>query len=142
MAYQKVNIGDTGQQLVDKLDNNFKDVATDNNTDIPFALRPNDWIPGVEYEFADGSFGQRFVGTITAAVGVQVDTSLGLSNFYPISQGGWVYLTSRHPLLSVANGPTMSNFASLVGMTLLLRTIAAAARDSAPYDVWLRYTKT
>ncbi|MCL2576615.1 MAG: hypothetical protein FWE27_01000 [Defluviitaleaceae bacterium] len=113
---------------------------------------PHLWEIGTEYKFADGSYGQRFAGTITADSNVEIETSLSSnlnsSNASIISCGGWWDFGNgyRIPIGASIGG----RYHAIVGLTplnhpgggsLVFFTSRNSVRIDAPYDIWVRYTK-
>ena len=112
-------------------------------------MKPNTWAVGVEQNFGDGVYGQRFTGTYSAAANANGTATLfpaGSPAIKIISQGGQVeYSAKQYMALPAAwNGGsytvgidnmTSNNSACNLGV----RT--PAARSNLKYDVWLLYTK-
>ena len=122
---------------------------------IPLVLSPHLWEPGKEYDFGDGSFGQRFVGTITAAANSVVNVTLldpTVPRISPISCGGWVQMNGstgwvfKSIILGGDSTFQSNSWASLVAgqensSSLGLYSKNNQSRTNVPYDIWVRYTK-
>ena len=116
---------------------------------VPLVMSPHLWEPGKEYIFEDGSFGQRFTGTITAAANAQaitvVNANIGDVNISNV--GGWWQPGTVFPIWRDTIGHTYENYASFVtlkdsgNLGLHIMTKSAVARTNAPYDIWVRYIK-
>ena len=91
MSYQKVNIGDTGQQMVDKLDNNFKSIGGD----YKHYLRVKGITNNIAFScilFSDDNTPIETVQQINAALNYMVSegyftNKIGGRNTYPIFSG-------------------------------------------------------
>lgn len=111
--------------------------------------KPNLWTPGVEQSFGDGVYGQRFVGTISAAAKATNAATLLPAGHPPIklmSCGGeWEYSKGR--TMNVGMRWTSAQYASGldnmtgVGDALNFGSVCPLARSNAKYDVWILYTK-
>jgi hypothetical protein len=121
----------------------------ENTSGIPLLLSPHKWTVGQEYVFGDGSYGQRFTGTVTAAANALNYVLIITSTLAVISQGGWVAPDNNGRKASLPS----SNVVSISGDVRMECSIYAGtanaylasksnqARTDAPYDVWVRYTK-
>jgi len=112
------------------------------------AAKPHLWVTGVEYDFGDGSFGQRFKNTITAAANTRSEIVLianGIKTIensnimFQISSGDNWY-SAGYPATTFPNTVSGGVQVSAAG-ALVLGTIYSSARTNAPYDVWVLYTK-
>jgi len=99
--------------------------------------------------FEDASYGQRFVGTITAAANEMKATWLAnLSNFRIIDQGGWYQdlagASDWHAFIGqhYNHSPT-TLFSYLEARTgyVNFSSKSSVARTNSPYDIWIRYLK-
>lgn len=112
-------------------------------------LKPNTWAVGVEQNFGDGVYGQRFVGTISAAANAANTTTLLPAGHPPIklmSCGGeWEY--SKGQTMNVGMCWTTARYASGLdnmtgtGNALDFGSVCLTARSNAKYDIWILYTK-
>jgi hypothetical protein len=107
--------------------------------------RPDLWTPGIEYDFGNGLFGQRFIGTVTQAGGTNMDTTLISSGVsIPHGFGGWWAHANLNK--AVANGSfgggtyNSGVYVSTAGLMAML-TRDPGQRTNAPYDVWVTYGK-
>jgi hypothetical protein len=109
--------------------------------------RPDLWQPGMEYDFGQGLYGQRWIGTITASGYSDTTTLLGtievVTGFYSI--GGWYQhadgAKSTIPSVFESASYRASIYIPLGGGIVALKTINPHARTNAPYDIWITYTK-
>jgi len=115
---------------------------------------PHKWETGKEYAFPDGTFGRRFVGTITAAVNAMAITVLNanIGNVYIMNVGGWWNPGNAFPIWRDTIGHVFDNSGSHYSSFLTLKdsgssglhlvTKSASARTGNSYDIWVRYTKS
>jgi hypothetical protein len=120
---------------------------------------PHKWTPGVEYAFEDGSYGQRWVGEITAEPLTVAYTTLAIIKpFTMISYGGYFEYGAegregnRATIGTVGSGlvPDSSGTTRLLlsytiwinSGELRLETSSFLRRTNRPYNIWVRYTKT
>lgn len=112
-------------------------------------LKPNLWTPGVEQSFGDGVYGQRFVGTISAAANAANTVTLLPAGHPPVklmSCGGeWEY--SKGQTMNVGmcwtTGRHTSGLDNMTGTgnALNFGSVCPTARSNAKYDIWILYTK-
>jgi hypothetical protein len=109
--------------------------------------RPDLWQPSTEYDFGQGLYGQRWIGTITATGNDNVATSLariaGVTGLYTI--GGWYqhWDGTKATIPSVFDNyaPYRASVYISYANEIALRTNNPYDRTNAPYDVWITYTK-
>jgi hypothetical protein len=133
-----------------------KDVSGRDPVDTPPDLlfaRPHLWTPDVEYDFGEGLFGQRFVGSITATSNYHSTLTLAVldASVKLLDAGGrWRAATDITLGSLFKNGTSADTSCGLrINIdstdspfgTLLLQTITPTPRNDAPYDIWIRYTK-
>lgn len=112
-------------------------------------LKPNLWTPGVEQNFSDGVYGQRFTGTYSAGANSQATIALFPAGSMPIhilNQGGEIeYRAGQTMVLGSAwsNGNYTVGIDNMLGAgdALNLGIYTPNARSKLKYDVWLLYTK-
>jgi len=128
---------------------------------------PHTWEVGVEYEFADGTFGQRFVSTTVINNGaIKLLTQTPISpNAKIISCGGYVYFSTypnnaENGRIALGQTHTYYNGANGNGIIYASSALYIEKYNSSPnepyyfyinaytvtgvgyaYDVWVRYTK-
>ena len=113
---------------------------------------PHLWVTnGTEIDLGDGSFGRRYVGTITGAANTRVTTTLlsltsGISNWNIFDSGGWWTSPSQTGTGRIQLGNSDSNGKSSAiyntpANSIVLITQSDQARTDTPYDIWFRYTK-
>jgi hypothetical protein len=117
-----------------------------NNSDL--MNKPNLWQPGIEYDFGDGVYGQRFTGTIAAAANTKstldISTTLNGSIAYPIDMGGWWQFTNTaNNKVPFPHYDTDAYYAAAFFRDVSLRfiTLSGGQRTNAPYDIWFLYSK-
>lgn len=112
-------------------------------------LKPNLWTPGIEQSFGDGVYGQRFVGTISAAANAANTATLLPAGHPPVklmSCGGeWEY--TKGQTMNVGMCWTTGRHASGLdnmtgtGKALDFGSVCPSTRSNAKYDIWILYTK-
>jgi hypothetical protein len=117
---------------------------------------PNLWpTNGSEVWLADGTFGRRFTGNLVAAAGTDIGTvltsSLTALTANIVQWGGWFGAGAAATLNKIAVGSASTGaynstahlhlYNSGLGMQTVHNSVARAAPDTGPYDVWVRYTK-
>jgi hypothetical protein len=107
---------------------------------------PHRWVVNQEYDFGDGSYGQKLTGSISAGADVRdvqyiaFPTIVSLVNYW----GEWTYGSGANTKMSIPSSDTYglyANLAYLVRDELRLVTRSAMARSNAAYTLWVRYTK-
>jgi len=126
------------------------DAGWDNWQDISgFKNAPNLWPVGIELDFGDGSFGQRFTGNITAAADTNVEIPLATHTSIVdiVDCGGSIHFAANSKMafghtLSVS-GYTVWGTSSLdiSGMGMRLQSRFTQARSNMPYNIWVIYSK-
>lgn len=118
------------------------------NDSIALVNSPHLWEVGEEYAFADGSFGRRFTGAITASAKASVTTDLMpvTPDFVSIISVGGFWYRAPGFKVSIPSGGLSESAGSRIQLggdnsTFNLVTICSGARTNMPYDVWVRYTK-
>jgi hypothetical protein len=110
------------------------------------------WAIGVEIAFGDGSFGWRATGTISIGASIPSEIILNpavtSNNGSLISYGGWWTIESGAKI-GIPSGwwgnATMSNYGFVqlkVTDGIAFNSSRIQQRTNAPYDVWVRYTKS
>ena len=122
------------------------------NTDQPTVnmMKPNNWQVGVEYNFGDSLYGQRFTGTIT--INAHTYSSVNLSNDKSINNiisygGAWTARQTNGNVLILNANEYDGNQESRVVLYpesdgMVLWSKSASSRTNAPYDIWVLYTKS
>lgn len=115
----------------------------------PLENYPNTWTPGVEYDFGNGLYGQRFIGTYTVAKATRSDIILD-SSLIPASVVDWGgqiqesdwYVSLPHCFYSnSAVDEATLWWSSSSSTTLRIAIQFQAAQTNSAYDVWVKYTK-
>ena len=106
---------------------------------------------GAEINLGDGTYGRRYTGNLTAAVGVQTSTVVSSGNssaWAPMAMGGWWNSgASTRCMVGSTNsgtGNTIGNSSAFFfdAGGVHFQTVSATARTTAhPFDVWIRYTR-
>jgi len=112
------------------------------------ATKPHLWEAGTEYDFKDGSFGQRFQGTITASANTRNEVVLVASGVKTVERSNVMFqlapgdnwYSGGYPATTFPNTVAGGVQVSTAGAAVL-GTIYSSARTDAPYDVWIVYTK-
>lgn len=111
---------------------------------------PNTWTPGVEYDFGNGLYGQRFTGTYSLSA--KQWKSINLSTLIPssiIDYGGTIQQSTWFntlPLSYIGTDGALQSEATIwydpsnnTGLTVSI--YFSAAQSNSKYDVWVKYTK-
>jgi len=119
-------------------------------TGIPLSTTPHLWVDdGSEIDLGDGTFGRRWAGGITDTAGVLNNKTL-YTIVEPINinscGGNWyngrsTYIIGHYYNTSEYSGVQIQVAPGSLDAFLFLTTMTARARNNAPYDVWIRYTK-
>jgi hypothetical protein len=139
-----------------KIDSTDKTMTTNgdigvNGTSKVSINRPDLWTANVEYDFGSGLYGKRFTGVITqtSADGL-IDTQLTDYRVLAlVGYGGWWNFgegtkAAVNSINMNFNDVTQYFFAIRIkteNQYLIARSISGNNRTSAPYDVWVTYTK-
>jgi hypothetical protein len=117
-------------------------------------IQPHNWPTNEEIDLQDGSFGCRWIGTITQTAGTRIITTLhkpysGIMR--SVQTGGWfAYDDTGQTMCVHGQGFTYGTFASanlIYGTVTASPTVlhfqsqSASERTNAPYDLWMRYIK-
>jgi len=110
---------------------------------LPFILSQHTWEPNVEYEFENGSYGQRYVGTISSGANTHtliLDNSINSDTASFIEFGGWL---TDNTGLKMNIGMAWPSWFSLLALNTsgLVVISLVGARVNAPYDIWVKYVK-
>lgn len=143
-------------------------ISDEDPTDgVAHMLFPNTWTPGVEYNFGDGVYGQRFTGNMpTIAAGKSwsriIDYSISnSSNAKIIDTGGYIEMFNSNDdrVITQANtvrraadisnsmAPLAMGWSSIfiMGNNNIIMNAGSYSNDhsttSNTYDVWVLYTK-
>jgi predicted porin len=110
--------------------------------------RPDLWEIGVEYDFEDGLFGQRFKGVINANINTAADTLLNVSDVSSIIDFGGHYSNGAGINLCFCstyfNGTNITETSGIYidqGVIHFWTLRNANIRVNEPYDIWVKYTK-
>lgn len=115
----------------------------------PYIDYPNTWTPGVEYDFGNGLYGQRFTGTSTGN-NYQHDVTVTTSGARPniINWGGTIQISVSDLNKISANPGYMWSTSDylLPGIVSILNKVrfqvsCSSGHANIPYDVWVKYTK-
>lgn len=124
--------------------------------DIPLVMSPHLWEVGIEYSFEDGSYGQRFIGTISGganAIDIVLTETINVHNCSIIQEGGFVYIGGGgknmvpvHFNNGIDPTPCITNLYLSDAMVsppagLHFYSVDDNSRMNAPYDIWIRYLK-
>jgi hypothetical protein len=150
---------DVGKVKIDNANNTMTtngEIGVNNGSQVSIN-RPDLWTAGVEYDFGNNLYGQRFTGTITADPAARQFTVLisdgGIARV--VDSGGWFdtnrtnatdgrYFSIGHYAMT-----TDDTFAGIISSAvyviqntqLHMNSRSPVARAASPYDVWVTYTK-
>lgn len=99
---------------------------------------PHLWTVGVEYNFSDGSFGQRFTGTITAIAQAGLNVLLLNTPYRILDAGGsWRCSNNVSDYVELAFSTTSCWGSGILTEStgIYLHTAANNVRTNAPYNV-------
>ena len=104
---------------------------------------PHLWEIGREYEFCDGTFGQRFTGTITIAANTDHTVNFDLGATRIVTSGGYFFNTRWRWEIGHYQTPNVFSRVLMDAQNGFASFMSRhdAARTNAPYDIWIRYTK-
>jgi hypothetical protein len=116
------------------------------NTNSDLMNKPNLWVPGVEYDFGDGVYGQRYTGTITVDANVRseiyindagnVDTIVSCGGSIEMAPNKHKFMVGVYDINGFSTG--MFTYDGKVA----IESVSPVIRSGYAYDVWLTYTKT
>ncbi|MDR2889880.1 MAG: collagen-like protein [Lachnospiraceae bacterium] len=108
-------------------------------------VRPDRWVPGEEYDFGQGLYGQRFTGIVTAQVNIQDKQSLiylGTNGDISTYDGWWNNGSVKQMVgADSIDGAQRAGMHIATDYTLRFTTISSFARNNASYDIWVKYVK-
>jgi hypothetical protein len=117
-------------------------------TEESTVMRPDTWVSGQEYKLGNGLYGRRYTGSITVARNINLTLDNLGASARVVASGGWwnsggfigalgeIWNTDNHSALLLANNSTGYSNGDLV-----FNTVSGNARNSAAYDIWVKYTK-
>lgn len=121
---------------------------------VAFINKPNLWEPGKEYDFGDGVYGQRYIGTYKSNATKYQMTQIVLettwSGYQIIQCGGGIQYEPNAVLQLGFGGNNQdgerntfsTGLYGFRGSTLGVNVQIAQVNQTYSYDVWLLYTKT
>jgi len=107
---------------------------------------PHLWEPGIEYDFGDGTFGQRFVGGITTGTSMYNEALFSgmLEHWYIMVSDGWFHYGGKYriPINAYISTSLYSFLRFEDGIGLWFHSQCGNVRTNDPYDIWVRYLKS
>lgn len=115
-------------------------------------MQTQNWLIGVEYSFGNGGYGIRFTGNISCIENMRHKLLLTqnittITGYILLDAGGaWMYQSDPDEEWTVLGGSNITGHTfgtvTLDKNGLYLETISTGNRINAPFDVWIKYTKT
>jgi hypothetical protein len=125
--------------------------------------RPDKWVTGTEYDFGDGLYGRRFIGSINTPTSSDDLNSGSLSlvsspniDLKLLDYGGWIAntATDMYPRKKIMLGafdnieyPSLASSLWILDPPYRMVVIMVQSRNVSPslspidFDIWIKYTK-